>query len=195
LKTNKYLCIKKFQINRIDFQEDKDLFVNYRDKKKCESYYKFYLVDGGKINNTTEYKCSLFGFVPSIKQNKQKTEKNQFLRIFHIASKKYVKLLSLGKNINKDKENEGYLNTLLELVDFEDETEIFKIMPVNITRAWDYKLLNNLYFLFKSLTVHIVKKSKQNCKIDLKLMFIDTDNELNFNEKKIPQPRLKSCKI
>jgi len=164
IKTKKFLTIRRFEINSDEYEEHKhNQEYDFNIQEEGEELYKFTLVDGEITNDnyeiiiqTEEYQNSLFGFIPSIKISGKsgRAEKNQFLRIYHIATKKFLKLTYLAKQRDDD-----LLNTILTLVPFEDEQEIFKIMTVETEQIWNYKFLNNLYFLMKSLINTLSKNS------------------------------------
>ena len=161
LKTKKFLTIKKFEYNSDEYEDNKNnIEFEFNDDNEEETedqkLFQFFLVDGEvtqdnyeTIIKSDEYQNSLFGFIPSVKINNNNcAEKNQFLRIYHIATKRFLKLTYLAKNTYKD---DNLMNTILTLVPFEDEQEIFKIMTVDTEQIWNYKFLNNLYYLMKSI--------------------------------------------
>jgi len=124
-----------------------------------EKYYKFGLVDGsnGKIKDdytiTSQYQYSLFAFYPSIKDkvNHFRVEKNHFIRIYHIATKSFLKLI-----YNKSKKVENYsIDAVLTLSkNFEDQ-DIFKIISNESEKVWSLNFLKNCFNLLGSIIHHI----------------------------------------
>ena len=157
-KTNKYLSLVKLdqEPNPEDLNKPGYFVFNNDDVKK---YYKFGLVDGsnGKNNEeytlTSQYKYSLFAFYPSIKEkvNHFRVEKNHFIRIYHIATKSFLKLI-----YNKSKKIENYsIDAVLTLSkNFEDQ-DIFKIITNESEKVWCFKFLKNCLNLLGSIINHI----------------------------------------
>jgi hypothetical protein len=124
-----------------------------------DKYYKFGLVDGSNCKNkddytiTSQYQYSLFAFYPSIKDkvNHFRVEKNHFIRIYHIATKSFLKLI-----YNKSKKVENYsIDAVLTLSkNFEDQ-DIFKIISNESEKVWSLNFLKNCFNLLGSIIHHI----------------------------------------
>ncbi|MCQ2816008.1 MAG: hypothetical protein MJ252_01970, partial [archaeon] len=132
--------------------------------------YKFTLVDDNKgLNedeiNTEEYQYSLFGFKKYIKSNtyySQRPECNDFLRIYHISTGCYLKVIPTdkGKSKNVLGNIENIAGCTLTLSKFPEESEVFKICPIDPFSHWKFKFLSSLYSLFQNVTNEIDKGGK-----------------------------------
>jgi hypothetical protein len=157
-KSNKYLSLKKFDKTTTNFkpdQWDKIGMIQGIDKNQI---YKFVLIDADSDKKFEDkiisqaYQYSLFGFHPSFKTfSHSRVEKNQFLRIYHIATKSYLKILH-----QDDNKNDGDLmKCFITLTKNQDEQEVFKIISIDIHTIWNFSFMNNIYYLFKTVIEHV----------------------------------------
>jgi hypothetical protein len=157
-KSNKYLSLKKFDkttMNMKQDQWDKIGMIQGIDKNQI---YKFVLIDADSDKKFEDkiisqaYQYSLFGFHPSFKTfTHSRVEKNQFLRIYHIATKSYLKILH-----QDDKKGDGDLmKCFITLTKNQDEQEVFKIISIDIHTIWNFSFMNNIYYLFKTVIEHV----------------------------------------
>ena len=202
-KANNNNNIKKLNnnniLNRLSFFKDNNQNINNKFLNSNKNiYYKFQLVDGNTcdtINDkhitSSEYQYSLFGFHPShnLTNNivSKRPEKNNFLRIYHLATKSYLKIVS-NESFNKNLDNllnQNFLNNasvdsitscILTLTNIVEEDDIFKIVPLDKTSIWKFKFINTLKELFCSINNKILNFniSKDN--------LINNNNNNNFNK-------------
>ena len=164
--------------------------------------YKFILLDDKMGNNFTdqeiilseEYQYSLFGFqktIKSITYYSNRPTKNDFIRLFHLATQSYLKIIPLSDIIEK-KINNGSSNfndltkCILTLTKFPEEKEVFKICPVDPYSQWKFKFLNSLYFLMGNIIHHIEDTFTINDEEDNKILSksnVDDndDNRIRFS--------------
>lgn len=190
-RTSKYLSLKKLSSLEIDlFQKSNNgnealNKISFLEGVK-QSLYKFQLVDGispDKINDkyitSSEYQNSLFGFQSNVKSNfpqHKRAEKNNFLRIIHISTKSYLKIVYMEKDTSRITSNyfnlnenynvfgENIFNCVIILTPFIEEQDVFKIVPIDNLTIWKFKFLNSIKDLFNSvnykLSQHVYYKTK-----------------------------------
>jgi hypothetical protein len=162
-KTGKYLSIKK-----IAKKESEAVAHKIGHLQSKNAIYKFGLIDDVKQENedhylSEEYQYSLFGFHPSshiegtsvvasANNSSSRAEKNQFLRIFHVATKSYLKILYLD---DKRQSDDNLLKCVLTLTQYEEEQEVFRILSIDHAYIWNFRFLNNMFYLFRSVINHV----------------------------------------
>ena len=147
-------------------------------------YYKFALVDEKTLTGqdedilNEEYQYSLFAFKKAVQSktfNSNLPEKIDFLRLFHIATQSYLKVIPCDKQQQQHQTNApssgnftsihseyGYGSThnqmskcVLTLTKFPEEKDVFKLCPVDPNSQWKFRFLNNLYYLLQVIIHHI----------------------------------------
>ena len=164
--------------------------------------YKFILVDDKMKNNfaneeillSEEYQYSLFGFqktIKSITYYSNRPTKNDFLRLFHISTQSYLKIIPLSE-ITEKKINNGTMNfndltqCILTLTKFPEEKEVFKICPVDPYSQWKFRFLNSLYFLMGIIIHHIeetfkINEENKSMTKSKDKIIIDDNNRIRFS--------------
>jgi len=152
---NKYLTLKKLHEN-----EEYNSYIcnSLRISDSSDEYYKFELVDSIKeMSNeyllSSEYRYSLFSFCPSINDSSKinsKVKRNEFLRIFHVESKCYLKIIPKHKNVDLNKSTE----LILTLTPNQEDKEIYKIIPLQSEDIWNFRFLKNIFNLLGSIVKH-----------------------------------------
>ncbi len=163
-RTNKFLTLKKFDFK--NSSEYGELSNNLRIIGH-ENLYKFTLTDG-EINtkdiestiSTADFQNSLFGFVPALKVNSNHPRplRNEFLRLYNVATKCFLKVLFVGKTIQA---STSLFNSVVALIPFEDEESVFKVMPVSVQQLWDFRFLNSISFLLKAIISNITENRRK----------------------------------
>ena len=167
-------------------------------------YYKFGLVDEKTLTGTDEdilneeYQYSLFAFKKMIQSktfNSNLPEKNDFLRLFHIATQSYLKVIPFDKQQQHQTDHNiseyGYnkinhmSKCVLTLTKFPEEKDVFKLCPVDPNSQWKFRFLNNLYYLLQVIIHHIDDAFTLTNQID---GYNDNDNE---DEDKLQTPKLR----
>jgi hypothetical protein len=169
-KSNKYLSLKKFDKNNVNFKQetwDKLGMIQGVDKSQI---YKFVLIDADSDKKFEDkiisqaYQYSLFGFHPSFKTSPHsRVEKNQFLRIYHIATKSYLKILYQEDK----KDDDSLMKCFITLTKNQDEQEVFKVISIDINTIWNFSFMNNIYYLFKTVIAHINENLYDNNRISI----------------------------
>ena len=176
-------------------------------------YYKFGLVDEKTLTGkdedilNEEYQYSLFAFKKMIQSktfNSNLPEKNDFLRLFHIATQSYLKVIpcdrqhqthhtsihsEYGYYNNNNRKVNHMSKCVLTLTKFPEEKDVFKLCPVDPNSQWKFRFLNNLYYLLQVIIHHIDDAFTLANQID---GYKDTDNDDDDdNEDKVQTPKLR----
>ncbi len=194
---DKFLTLKKLR----QIEEDNSYLCNTIRISDSDDYYKFELVDSIKEMSdeyllSSEYRYSLFAFCPSINDSSKinsKVKKNEFLRIFHVESKCYLKIIPKDKKVNLNKSTE----LILTLTPSKEDKEIYKIIPLKSEDIWNFRFLKNIFNLLGSIVQHInenwnkknfVKKISMNeTNNSLKLDYDSEETIKLFNQKLSPE--------
>lgn len=130
--------------------------------------YKFALVDddiGNGINSddkilNEDYQYSLFAFEKTIKSStfySTRPEKNDFLRLYHLSTRSYLKIIpseSNETNASPLSINE-LTKCILTLTKYPEEKEVFKLCPVDTYSQWKFRFLNSLFYLLQVIIHHL----------------------------------------
>ena len=170
-KTNKILTILP-----VDNAEQIESLVSEEDLNKkgylkgseanAGKLYKFALVDdkiGNGINSddsilNEEYQYSLFAFQKTIKSStfyQSRPEKNDFLRLYHVSTKSYLKIIQSDKISPNPLSVNDLTKCILTLTKYPEEKEVFKLCPVDTNSQWKFRFLNSLYFLLQVINHHL----------------------------------------
>ena len=182
-KTGKILTIKPIELD--EFISENEFFKRgfLKGSNANEGkIYKFDLVEDDSKILSEDYHYSLFGFKKTIKSssyNLTRPEKKDFLRIFHVQTKSYLKIIP--SNEIKDKKiqtgnlvNYDLTKCVFTLTKFPEEKEIFKICAIDPYSCWKFRFLNSLYYLLKIIINHIeeyLNEKKTNPETNKKIKF------------------------
>ncbi len=144
--------------------------------------YKFDLIEDDFKMLSEDYYYSLFGFKKTIKSasyNFSRPEKNDFLRIFHVQTKSFLKIIPSNEIKDKKIQTGNLINydltkCFLTLTKFPEEKEIFKICAIDPYSCWKFRFLNSLYYLLKIIINHIeeyLNEKKTNPETNKKIKF------------------------
>ena len=236
-KTNKILsvCPTSLNENNLDtLLSEEDLYKKgYLEGSGTNNgkFYKFCLVDDKiiskedkDININEDYQYSLFAFKKMIQSKTYYShlpEKNDFLRLFHIATQSYLKIIPIDNiqrtnapttsgemaNVHAEygfrRKTNNMSKCVLTLTKYPEEKDVFKICPVDPNSQWKFRFLNNLYYLLKVIIHHIDDAFKQMDqfdgyeKEDKQIIDIDDeDDNVNMNlENSTPKLRLSTLQM
>ena len=170
-KTNKILTILPVdnadQIESLVSEEDLNKKGYLKGSEaNAGKLYKFALVDdkiGNGINSddsilNEEYQYSLFAFQKTIKSStfyQSRPEKNDFLRLYHVSTKSYLKIIQSDKISPNPLSVNDLTKCILTLTKYPEEKEVFKLCPVDTNSQWKFRFLNSLYFLLQVINHHL----------------------------------------
>ena len=165
-KTNKILSIAEVNKENTGLFQNEDKGIIKGAGINESKIYKFVLIDDIIENSideekmlSKEYQFSLFGFKKTNKSKSVDSTKpsiNDFLKLYHIKTQSYVKIITDNKKkslLNLDDKLDCYLT----LIKYPDEKEVVKIERLHYNTQWKFKFIQNLYYL----TCYIIQNLKQ----------------------------------